>query len=353
MRNERSPDVRSDEIDLVELWRVLWGRKLIILSTVFFVTVMAIFFVLNKTPMFEAKSFILPPTKNDIAQLNYGRTQASGLGVFTTKDVYAVYLQALQSESLRRHFFRTVYVPNLPESARNGSQDALYTEFSKALTISQIEGDGADRFLIKALSDDPSVSVMWITRYSEMASDRAKKTLAADADTEVGVLIKNLEQHVRSAREEARKQREDQIARLEEALRIAKAVSLSKPPIISSGLNAEVSSGMQGSLTYMRGSLALEAEIENLRNRQSDDPFVGDLREVQEKLDFYRGLHVNPAVVEVFQQDGAIEVPDAPVKLKKLLIILGGVFAGLVLGVMLASITHVVSVERARRATIS
>ncbi|MND97027.1 hypothetical protein D3C80_893370 [compost metagenome] len=99
----------------------------------------------------------------------------------------------------------------------------------------------------------------------------------------------------------------------------------------------------------MRGTHALEAELANLRARQSDDPFVADLREVQEKLDFYRNLHLNPAVIEVFQQDGAIEVPDSPVRLRKLLIVVGGVFAGLVLGVLLATFTHLVSAERQRR----
>ncbi|MNH16214.1 ECA polysaccharide chain length modulation protein [compost metagenome] len=193
------------------------------------------------------------------------------------------------------------------------------------------------------------MSVKWVTRFSEMASDSAKKSLVEDADTEVKVLVKNLEQQIRSAREAARKQREDQIARLEEALKVAKAVNLSKPPIIASGLNTEVSGGMQGVLTYMRGSQALEAELANLRARQSDDPFVADLREVQEKLDFYRNLHLNPAVIEVFQQDGAIEVPDSPVRLRKLLIVVGGVFAGLVLGVLLATFTHLVSAERQRR----
>jgi len=212
-----------------------------------------------------------------------------------------------------------------------------------------VAGDSAGRILVRALSDDPDMSVKWVTRFSEMASDRAKKTLVEDADTEVKVLVKNLEQQVRSARDAAHRQREDQIVRLEEALKVARAVSLSKPPIIANGLNAEVSGSMQGALTYMRGSQALEAELANLRARESDDPFVADLREVQEKLDFYRNLTLNAAVIEVFQQDGAIEVPDSPVRLRKLLIVMGGAFAGLVLGVLLASFTHLVSAERMRR----
>ncbi|KYC25245.1 LPS O-antigen chain length determinant protein WzzB [Pseudomonas sp. ABFPK] len=349
MRNERSPGVENDEVDVLELWHALWSRKLLILSCVILVTAATLVYVWLKTPMYEAKSFILPPTKNDIAQLNYGRTEASGLKAFTPKDVYQIYLRSLQSESLRRQFFRAVYLPNLPEVARQGSQDALYDQFGKVLTVGAVAGDSAERFLIRALSDDPKMSVKWVTRFSEMASDLAKKMLVEDADTEVKVLVKNLEQQIRSARDAAHKQREDQIARLEEALKVAKAVNLSKPPIIASGMDTEVSGGMQGALTYMRGSQALEAELANLRTRESDDPFVAGLRELQEKLDFYRNLQLNPAVIEVFQQDGAIEVPDTPVRLRKLLIVVGGVFAGLVLGVLLAAFTHLVSTERERR----
>lgn len=349
MRNERSPGVENDEVDVLELWHALWSRKLLILSCVVLVAAATLVYVWLKTPMYEAKSFILPPTKNDIAQLNYGRTEVSGLKAFTPKDVYQIYLRSLQSESLRRQFFRAVYLPNLPEVARQGSQDALYDQFGKVLTVGAVAGDSAERFLIRALSDDPKMSVKWVTRFSEMASDLAKKTLVGDADAEVKVLVKNLEQQIRSARDAAHKQREDQIARLEEALKVAKAVNLSKPPIIASGMDTEVSGGMQGALTYMRGSQALEAELANLRTRESDDPFVAGLREIQEKLDFYRNLQLNPAVIEVFQQDGAIEVPDTPVRLRKLLIVVGGVFAGLVLGVLLAAFTHLVSTERERR----
>jgi len=349
MQNERSREFGNDDLDVLELWHVLWSRKLLILSCIILVTVAAFVYISLKTPLYEAKSFILPPTKNDIAQLNYGRTEASGLEVYKSKDVYEIYLRSLQSESLRRQFFRAVYLPSLPESARQGSQDALYDQFSKVLTVGPVAGDSAGRFVVRALSDDPKMSVTWVTRFSEMASDRTKKILVEDADTEVKVLVKNLEQQIRSARDAAHKQREDQIARLEEALKVAKAVSLSKPPIIASGLNAEVSGGMQGALTYMRGSQALEAELANLRARESDDPFVAELREVQEKLDFYRNLQLNPAVIEVFQQDGAIEVPDSPVRLRKLLVVVGGAFVGLVLGVLLASFTHMVSAGRVRR----
>ncbi|MNJ61785.1 hypothetical protein D3C77_575910 [compost metagenome] len=97
---------------------------------------------------------------------------------------------------------------------------------------------------------------------------------------------------------------------------------------------------MDGSLTYMRGSKALRAEIENLRNRVSDDPFIDRLRQRQEAIAFYRSLQVDPGVVEVYRQDGAIESPDKAVKPKKRIIVMLGAIAGTALGILFALARH-------------
>lgn len=74
---------------------------------------------------------------------------------------------------------------------------------------------------------------------------------------------------------------------------------------------------MEDSLTYMRGSKALLAEIENLRDRVSDDPFVPNLRQRQQSLDFYRSAHADIERVRVYRQDGSVESPDRAVKPRK------------------------------------
>jgi chain length determinant protein (polysaccharide antigen chain regulator) len=180
------------------------------------------------------------------------------------------------------------------------------------------------------------MAAQWVAQYAQMASDWAKRDLSKDLRADAVSTANNLERQIKGARETARNLREDQIIRLSEALNVAKTIGLDKPPLISNTLVTEVSAGMDGSLTYMRGAKALESEIDNLRKRQSDDPFVKDLRERQETMNFYRDLQLNTEAVQVYRQDGAIEVPDRPIKPKKSLIVMLGTVAGLLLGVCLA-----------------
>ncbi|PKI25883.1 LPS O-antigen chain length determinant protein WzzB [Pseudomonas monteilii] len=340
MRNERERLSGSDEIDLFELLGGLWKQKVVIFLAAVIVSVIAVAYALLATPIYEARVIVQPPTQNDIAQLNYGRGGNSRLNVFSVKDVYGVYLRNLQSESLRREFFRKVYLPSLSEERRKGSQDALYNQFRDVLILGVVSKDTPDRFFVTSSQPDPGQAAQWVVHYVEMAGERAKKEIIQDARADALVKADNLEQQVRAERESARKQREDQIVQLTEALRVARSIGLERPPIISNSLTSEVSAGMEGSLTYMRGSKALEAEIENLRNRTSDDPFIAKLRQRQEAMAFYRMLQVDPAVVQVYRQDGAIESPDRPVKPKKFIIVVLGVIFGLGLGTVIGLVRH-------------
>lgn len=333
MRNERERQ-SSFEIDFFELLRELWKQKKLIALITFMVTSVGVAYILLAKPIYEATVFVQPPTQNDIAQLNYGRGGDSGLSMLTVKDVYDIYLRNLQSESLRREFFRSVYLPSLPESERAGSQDELYKSFQDDVLSLGAAGKDTSRFFVKANVSDPQQAAEWVVRYLEMAGRRGKSEVVRDVKADATVKANNLEQQITASLESARKQREDQIIQLSEALRVAKSIGLEKPPIISNTLSSEVSAGMDGSLMYMRGTKALEAEIENLRNRVSDDPFVNNLRQRQEALAFYRTLQIDPGIIQVYRQDGAIESPDKPVHPKKLIVVILSFLLGFSLAVV-------------------
>ncbi|MGM7280375.1 Wzz/FepE/Etk N-terminal domain-containing protein [Pseudomonas guariconensis] len=347
MRSERErlSSRDGDEIDLFELIEGVWSKRKLITVAVIIMTGFALAYSFWAAPIFEAKVIVQPPSQNDIAQLNYGRGGASGLEPFKVKDVSEVYLRTLQSESLRREFFRKFYVPSLSEKHRKGSQDELYYEFSKVLTLGVAGKDNSDRYYVKARLEDPDQAAQWVSYYIEMAGGKAKAEIIKDARADAMVKADNLQQLINASRESARKQREDQISKLSEALMVARSIGLVKPPIITNGLSKELSAGMEGALTYMRGSKALEAEINNLRNRPSDDPFIENLREKQEELNFYRSLRIDPAVVQVYRQDGALESPDRPVSLSKYLIVLLGVISGIIVGVACALVLYLSQVR--------
>ncbi len=345
MRNERERLSGDEEIDLFELIGGIWKHKVLVVATFVVVTIAAVAYAFLKTPIYEAKVFVQPPSQNDIAQLNFGRGGDSGLTMLSVRDVYDIYLRNLQSESLRREFFRSYYLPSLDAAEKDGSQDELYGKFQDVLALGVASKDTPNRFFVRVNLPDPQEAAEWAARYVEMAGRRGAGEVLKDAKADATIKANNLEQQIHAARESTRKRREDQIARLTEALHVAKSIGLEKPPIIS----AEVSAGMEGSLTYMRGSKALEAEIENLRNRTSDDPFVNNLRQRQEALSFYRSLQIDGAVVQVYRQDGSIESPDQPIKPKKSIVIALGIVMGVVIGLMVGLFAYLKQEGEVRR----
>src|SRR5690606_21898829 len=102
----------NDEIDLVELVKGLWAQKWLIITVTVVVTACAVAYALLTEPVYETKASLLPPQLSDIAEYNLGRTEAN-LKVFNVADVYAVFTSSLSSESLRRGFFKEVYLDSL------------------------------------------------------------------------------------------------------------------------------------------------------------------------------------------------------------------------------------------------
>ncbi|WP_367237598.1 Wzz/FepE/Etk N-terminal domain-containing protein [Pseudomonas sp. Rh2] len=336
MRSERERLSGSDEIDLVEVVQGVWRQRLWVVLVSVPVILLGLAYVMLVTPVYEAKLYVQPPSQNEIAQLNYGRGGDTGLAVLTAKDVYEIYLKALQSEAVRNKFFRSVFLPMLTEQERTGSRDALYGRFNGMLKITQAGKSMPNRYVITANLDDPRQAATWVSSYAEMASERAKLELLGGTQSDISIMADNLERQIRAAQASANNQRADQIAQLKEALRVAKSIGLEKPPIISDNLTSEVSAGMGGALTYMRGAKALEAEIANLEQRPSDDPFIVGLREKQEQLSFLRSFKIDPSAVGMYQQDGGVEQPDEPIKPRKAVIMTLTVVMGGLLGLLAA-----------------
>ncbi|MBO1538734.1 Wzz/FepE/Etk N-terminal domain-containing protein [Pseudomonas sp. OA65] len=337
MQNDRV-DVRdAGEIDLIELVRGLWAQKWLILGITLLVTVGAGLYAFLSKPVYESKLFIVPPTQNDIAELNYGRGKSTELDVYSIAYVYEVFARNLQGESLRQQFFNEVYLPSLSEAERKGSLDRLYERFSRELVIKGLGKGSPDRFSIAVQGTDPVQVTKWAKNYAQRASEAAESELIKNVTTEASVRARNLEQRIVSLRENAQRVREDRIQQLREALKVAESIGLNLPAINSTAaVDITVETGHK--MDYQRGSKALAAEIKALESRTSDDAFIKDLRSLQMRYNFYRKLNIDPESIAVYRQDGSVDVPENPIKPKKGLILVLGFVAGLLLGGFVALI---------------
>lgn len=332
MRADSKKDSDFGDFEFQRFVRAIFRQKLVVIGFTVLGAVLAASYAFLAAPVYEAKAFVMPPSQNDISNFNYGRMKESELVPYTVKDVYDIYTRYLQAESLRLDFFSKTYVPSLSPDERKKSRDVLYSTFSQVLRVLPPLRETSDRYSVVVRTSDPQKAKEWVAAYVAQAGELAKGEMIKNVSIESEVRARDLEQQISSARDKSGKAREDSIARLSEALRIAESIGLETPPSITVNQSV-IAGGEAGQLTYMRGSKALKAEIENLQARKSNDPFTEDLRDLQDRYYFFKGLKTDPASVSVYRQDGAVELPDNPVKPIKTLILLLGVVAGLITGI--------------------
>ena len=332
MHVDSKKDNGLEDFEFQRFVRALLRQKLVVVGFAVLGAALAASYAFLASPVYEAKAFVMPPSQSDISNFNYGRMKESELVPYTVKDVYDIYTRYLQAESLRLDFFSKIYVPSLPLEEQKKSRDVLYSKFSEMLRVVPPLRENSDRYSVVVQTGNPEKAKEWVTEYVVQAGELAKKEMIKNVSIESEVRARNLEQQISSAREKSSKAREDSIARLSEALRIAESIGLEKPPAITVSQSV-IAGGEAGQLTYMRGSKALRAEIENLQARESDDPFTDNLRDLQDRYNFFKGLKTEPAVVSVYRQDGVVELPDNPVKPNKALILVLGVITGLITGI--------------------
>lgn len=331
-----------DEIDLSDLFGVLWLRKWTVIAVTCAVTLMAVVYVVLTQPIYEAKAFAIPPTQNDIANLNYGRVNDTELKPLTVKDVYSVFLQNLRGETLRQSFISEVMIPELNEDGRSGGKDQLQAELSKRIVVSQPTRETPDRYMVAIKSADPDQAEKWAEDYIRRAGILSKQEVIKDVSYEAEVRVRSLDRQIAELRENGRKVREDTITKLREALRVAKAIGLEKPPIISGNPAVQIAGSLDGQLIYMRGTKALEAEIENLEKRESNDPFIRGLRDLESTQVFYTSIPLSLSDVTTYRMDGAVEPVSSPIKPKIFLIIVFSIIFGAVIGTGFVLIRHLI-----------
>lgn len=335
-------NTRDHEIDLLELGKALWSQKLLIVFVTMVGAAIALAYALLLTPLYEAKATVLPPLLSDIAAYNAGRTESSSsqslLKPFTTEEVYSVFTRNLRSLSLRRDFFLNVYIPSLSEDAQSLPRDQLWANFNRIVSINAPDKQRPELVEIAVQLSTPHLAAAWANELIDRAAEASERDMQLNVSSELDTRIRSIERRIASLRSTAQQRREDRIAILREALIVAKAVGMDSPQVTAgrTSSNDELSEFIDGSLTYMRGAKAIEAEMKVLEARQSDDPFIPELRSSQEQLSFLKTIEVQPDNVSVFTLDSAAEVPETPIKPKKPLIVALGLVIGGILGVFVA-----------------
>ncbi|KKN98773.1 hypothetical protein LCGC14_0144530 [marine sediment metagenome] len=341
------PREHMGEIDLIELARGLWQEKWVIIGVTAVVTLCALVYSLMLSPVYETSARTIPPRAADVAPLNLGRAQA-GLSELDPSGVYAIFIRNLTAETTRRNFFVQHYRPFLIEQGSAATRDELTRRMREDIVVRRPDERNNPHITeILVQASDPEIAAEWNNIFLQMAADEAFGDLTANTVLEIKNKKTVLERRIEVLREFATTQREDRIARLKDALNVAEAVGVDAPQVTAGRTAAEdeLSQMIDGNLAYMRGSKAIQAELELLQARENEDPYIGELRNLQQQINLLSLVNPAPKGAALFTLDSAAEIPDGPIEPRKKII----VGAGIVLGGMLGSVIALVRIAIRKR----
>ncbi|KTD35893.1 LPS O-antigen length regulator [Legionella nautarum] len=332
----------NNEMTLIDFLQAIWKQKLLITLSTTLGLFLGFACILLASPVYEAVSFISPPSQGDIAALNQGRLRSkkSLLNPYEVKEVYDIFTKELQAESTKRLFFNRVFLPSMKNKTAL-SQAKLYANFSKSLKIKEIKSlpnsftTPPSNYIVAIQGRSPEQDAEWVTKYIALAKQKALEGILTDIDHQHKNVMRELGKQIDSIREVANSQRLDRVQQLKEAIKVAQAVGVKGNSI--SRIITDASAANDPSLMYLRGSVALQAELTNIENRVSSDAFAPSglkLRETQAMLELYKKITINPAKVMLFKQDGEVIIPDLPIAPHKKLVLILALFAGFFTGVI-------------------
>ncbi|MCX5590198.1 Wzz/FepE/Etk N-terminal domain-containing protein [Alcaligenes endophyticus] len=324
-----------DEIDLRELILTLWRNKILVLICTLAFTLLSAAYAFLSAPTYQATSNILPPTPANFSAYNVVALSDDKLPTLDVEEAYRIFLRHLNSGALKLEFFEKYYIPIKASSLEPGisEREQLWLSFNAALSVSTPNIGSADFASVKLYDPDAKQASDWVNEYVTTAMQRASQQAVNTLESAIKGRIQRLTIDIASLRAAAEQDRLNRIARLKEDLVLAKAIDLKSP---ASQHNLIISYNKD--TAYLRGSLALEAELALLEARTDNDPFIEDLSLMNEQLALLKTLQLSDAPLKLATIDSFAVAPETPIKPKKRFIILLGLLAGGMLGICMVLI---------------
>lgn len=286
-------DNADNDVGVFEVIEVLWQGKLIIILTTVLALVLAGILYFSVPRTYESTLDIEPVRQADFA--NFQGLIASELFPYTRQTLFEEFISYLSNtELLIPVALESGVVDSVPGnealSRRNARLFVQSIDFSRPETgepmvrmrVRAGNLDALDRFVAMALQRANA-------RFAERIRFEIMQRINAE-ETRRLAQIAGLEVEIAARRETEESLRQDGIEILRKQAEIARLLDLAKPLEVGStteepqgdGVSVQVSSGNQPA--FMQGYLALEEQIRQLETRENADPFVAELRQLQQQV---------------------------------------------------------------------
>ena len=331
---------QDDGIDLFQLFSNLWAQKLLIIIVMMLVTSVGGCYAFLSTSIYESKVYLLPPTEKNTAELRKLTQYTSTSTNYSTSYVYNKFIKILNSNQSKLSFFQR---PEIKEYYINSNSSELkaWESFLEDLAIN-LPKKGKSNIDVSFETDSAQHSAQWLNNYIEHATILTKNQLALDITEEIDSKKEQISLQISSRVEQYSSNLEKELAKLTEALAIAKSLGLTEP-LNMDAIDNEKSNMMIDEVRrlYKSGSHALEAEITALKNRKQSKLFIPGLAGLLLQQAVLTSLSVDQAKIQPVQIDLAAQITEKPIKPKKVLIVAISLILGAMLGIFSALIRSV------------
>ncbi len=293
----------SDEIRLGELLAILWNSKLLIAAVTAVCVVLGVtaFFLVPRT--YESSVSVFPLRQTQFADY-LGLAQETGESPddkafpYTADSLFDEFLTYVRDPD------RLVAVAAATGIVERGKlDDAAYRQTLRRF-VSDIKFEYPEaqdlqagrRFLNMQVRGSPQEKLTAFVQTAltgankDMAHDLAKEVSqrAAELKNTLEAKVARLNLDIDARRKRVDTDRADEIVRVDEQSMIAHSLGMEKPfglraPEQGNTAPVQINTGY-GQPAYLQGYAALDERIKILRDRKNNDPFINDLRQIQQDL---------------------------------------------------------------------
>ncbi|MGX9389289.1 hypothetical protein ACWX0K_13160 [Nitrobacteraceae bacterium UC4446_H13] len=288
----------SSEIGIAEILKSIWNGKAVIGSAMIATLVAGLFLYVILPRFYVSAVEITPLRQPQLA--DYIVLSEEKVFPYTAEMLFADFIANLRDFELLAEVARTTGVV-----ARDGLSDESFAEKVRRFVQSvefKKEAVPASQtsiaVVMKSSAEDPKALTAFSTVALTLARQRMRDDLSAEIRNRASAIkekndieIATLKVDIEAARKREESIRNDKIADLSEQMSIARALGIEKPlemrllDLGERGAHGSVQiNSNQEQKSYLRGSAALGLEVQALEDRKNNDPYVIDLRKLQQKI---------------------------------------------------------------------
>jgi chain length determinant protein (polysaccharide antigen chain regulator) len=333
----------NDEISLIDLMRIFWQQRVIILISVFVCFSISVGYLFYAKPKYEASASIEAPKSLNLSRLNvaaFHNPDESLLKKYTVTDVYTIFAKNLLSQSVKEKFFNEVYLPYLTHTTEIKSTQAAYTAFLKEL---KIKPDPIEKtnYKIYLASYSMQKSEEFLRKYLQMAQEVSTYDLKKDLNVQLKTKLLSLKSEIQFIQDLSKKYNTDALISLQNALVEAKAENIenflaSHINNNNNNTNSNNSNNNSDFDAFMLGTKILTSRIKNLEQSGISPFLLSKYRDLEADYNFYSKTENLLLKVNFYQLDGSLRASEFPLSPKPNLILSLGVALGFILGCVIA-----------------